>query len=93
MTVTTLNNQSLADLTVQEYGQLDKAVLFAFENGISLTEDLTPGQDLVVAGETESPDIVRYYQSNGVKPATGLTEGEQLTAAGEDPCDLCKYFH
>lgn len=71
MKVTVLSNQSLLDLSIQVYGSSEGVFMLAQENGLSVTDTLVPGQELLY-----SPDkaidkrIVRYYRDNSIISAT-----------------------
>ncbi len=76
-TVTVLNNQSLWDIAIQEYGTVEAVFELAQANGLSVTDTLTAGQVLNVPEVDPAltqPEIVDYYRRNGIRPATGETE-------------------
>lgn len=52
----------------------------ALVNGLSVTDDLTPGQSLELVGESNK-DVVNYYTARNLAPATALTTDDQLIAA------------
>jgi len=68
-----LINQSVLDLSVQEFGNLEGLIDLAIASNYSITQDLTPGTDYSVSDfETETPDIQRYYKNKDLRPATAL---------------------
>jgi len=71
MKITVLNNQSMLDIAIMVSGSAEAAYNIALENGISITDDLTPGQVLVFEGNPTNRRVVEYYAANGIKPATG----------------------
>lgn len=73
-TVTVLNNQSLNDLAIQEYGSIDGVMQLAVANGLSITDALKPGQVLEVPDFDGSADTVRYYKANALKPSSAVAE-------------------
>ena len=75
-TVTVLNNQSLWDIAIQEYGTVEAVFELARANGIGVTDLLTAGQELVlpeIDSSVEKPEVVEYYRRNGLYPVTGET--------------------
>jgi len=74
--ITVLNNQSLFDISVQEYGTIEGVFEIALANGLSVTDTLTAGQKLIIPEIDQSlvqPEIVDYYKRNDIHPATGET--------------------
>lgn len=84
MSVVVLNNQCVLDLAVQVYGTAAAALHFAIANGISVTDDLTPGT-IYQTPEHENavPEVVNYLASKDIKPATALTEADLFNANPE----------
>ncbi len=81
-TITILHNQSLLDIAIQHTGRVENAFALAVANGISVTDDLTPGKDLVIPDTVQmDSDIVNYYSAKGIQPATAwngdTVDGEQ----------------
>lgn len=74
-TVTVLNNQSLADLAIQECGTLEAVLELAIANGISVSDTLRPGQVLSIPEVDGNDDAARYYKANALKPASAVAEG------------------
>jgi len=66
----TLNNQSLVDVALQEYGSIEGLVDIALRNGKSITSDLQVGEVLQI-GEVISKDVAQYFKVNNLKVATG----------------------
>ena len=73
MKLTVLDRQSIFDVAIQQLGNVEAAFALALENDLSLTDDLTAGQSVIVAGE-KSKAIADYYAAKQLKPATGMTE-------------------
>ena len=83
-----LNEQSLLDLALQASGHVEGAFALAQANGLSLTAELTPGQDVsTVSAPVIDADIQRFYAGREIRPAT-----DTLAVAEEDPCNFCQYF-
>lgn len=67
------HKQTILDMSLMAYGNVDNVLALLLANGISLTDDVEPGTALIVpAIETEDADIVNYYTRKTIKPATGL---------------------
>ena len=80
--ITVLNNQSLFDISVQEYGTIEGVFEIALANGLSVTDKLTAGQKLKIPEIDQSlvqPEIVDYYKRNDIHPATGETNVIETT--------------
>jgi hypothetical protein len=67
-----MRGQWLADIAIQEYGNLEAAMEIALANGISLTELLAPEQDLLLPELEKQTKVVSYYRAKKVRPATEL---------------------
>lgn len=76
-----LQNQSLLDISIQEYGNLEGLYDLALTNNISVTDALMPGNVLDIPNiETKTPDIKRYYKNKDLHPATAITANKKITA-------------
>lgn len=75
MRIQVLSNQTLTDIALQVYGSAEGVFLLAQENGLSVTDDLTPGQWLMFSqNRVSDKKIVQYYAVNGIFPATSAGE-------------------
>jgi hypothetical protein len=69
-----LVNQSLLDIAVQESGSVLAAFDWAIANGISITDDLVPGQKLVYGVSVfENDDILNYFKNRNQLVATAIS--------------------
>lgn len=85
--------QNLADIAVQQYGTLEAVVQLAFENNMSITDELEAGSELEEVVYTgKKNDIAAFYDKNAIFPATSLTDADFDIIDNEDPCNLCKCF-
>lgn len=84
MSKKTLRRQSLPDLTIQECGGLDAMMEVAADNGLSITDDITPGTTLKCNAVVNKKNV-DIYNANDLRPATGITQEEvnELTGDGE----------
>lgn len=75
MTVTALILQSWFDIAIRYTGSVTNAYAIAFENGgRSITDDLVPGEVIVISGAiTIIKKEVQYLENKDFVPATGIT--------------------
>ena len=78
--ITVLNNQSLFDISIRYTGTIENAFKIAVANGLSLTDELEPGAQLIIPEVEMNNDVVNYFAGKGIQPATGLTENDLLIA-------------
>jgi hypothetical protein len=64
-----LAGQSLIDIAIQELGSAEGAYNLAVLNGMSITDDLVPGQELVMP-DVVNKNISTYYANKSLTPAT-----------------------
>jgi hypothetical protein len=68
-----LHKQNLFDIAIQEDGSIFAAFDWALKNGISLTDDLTPGQILITPESNfRNTDIVNYFKYRKQNIGTAL---------------------
>lgn len=73
--------QTLLDVAIQEYGNVEDIVLIAADNDLLLTDRLTEGQALSIRTDyTSSPAKQKYLQTNGVRPATDIAGANDVSA-------------
>jgi hypothetical protein len=75
MTVKPYNRQSLFDIALMQFGNIEQAFDLAVENDISLTEEIF-GKTLSTTLIPAKPTIVNYYRNNRILPATVLNPDE-----------------
>lgn len=64
-------NQTLFDVSLQEYGSIEGAVLLMEANNLDgVTAELTDGQELIVPDEVLNEQVKEYYQDNQIVPAS-----------------------
>ena len=73
--ITVTSRQSVLDIALQHCGALEAAFDIAISNGISLSDDLAVGQQLVMPEPTDKM-MARHYNVNGILPATAITTEE-----------------
>lgn len=67
------NQQSFFDIAIAACGDATAAFALAVANGLSITDDLLTGADLVLSAVVNQ-DVVNYYSNNNIVPATGINE-------------------
>ena len=72
-----IENQSLFDVAIQESGSILVAFDWALKNGLSLTEDLAPGQQLISPNsDFINADVAGYFKGKKQMIATGFNIGD-----------------
>lgn len=85
MKVKVRDGQTLADISIQEYGSLEAAMDLAKANGISLTDIPVPGSELQLHDAVYDKTMADYCKVNGVSPATQRdTSGLKLRVFTEE---------
>ena len=92
-TVTVLNNQSLWDISIQEYGTVEAVFELAMANGMGVTDRLTAGQELVLpevdgigahgSVPVQKPEVVEFYRKNKLHPVTVESTISSVSPSGE----------
>lgn len=84
MKIVVSSRQSLIDVAVQHGGDFGVAFDMAEANGLSLTDDLETGVELV-APPVVNARVVQHYAVNDIQPATAITQEEinAILATGE----------
>lgn len=70
-TIIVLNSQTFQDIALQYAGDVTKAFLIAKVNGKSITDDLIPGETLILPNMDKN-DILTYYTERLIQPATAI---------------------
>lgn len=91
--ITVLHNQSLFDVCIMLYGNLDPVFELALANNLSITTILEAGTVLnVPESQFENKEILNYFKIKGIVPATALTSFDTEIIENNDECDLCSLF-
>lgn len=69
------DRQSLFDIAVQECGSVESIFGLCLQNNLSVTDDLLPGQELVIPGMYDG-DIAGYFKNRNIRPATSINEDQ-----------------
>ncbi|MOA43351.1 hypothetical protein D3C78_1654920 [compost metagenome] len=75
--------QCLIDIAIQHCGDASAAFAIAALNGLSVTDDVLPGVDLLIP-EILDKGMTDYFLKNGFVPATGSVKPENYTLSGID---------
>lgn len=71
-----IENQSVLDVAIQEDGSVMAAFEWALKNGLSITDDLAPGQKLSVPiSSFRNADVANYFKGRKQNIATGVATG------------------
>ncbi len=84
-TITVLANQTLFDIALQVYGNIDGVFDLCRDNSIQFFEPVKAGQTLVINEKNIiNKNIVEYYQRHGICPASGVIQemNNWILAAG-----------
>lgn len=77
MKIAVLNNQTLLDIAIRYFGTVEAVLAIAILNGISITEELVPGQTLELPNiDFGFQEVVAFFEVNKIQPATALTQEE-----------------
>ena len=79
-----LHNQSILDLAIQHTGSVENAFAFAIANGISVSDELISGSEMIIPDVKQNRDILNYYTSKTIRPATDITDA----VTGDTPEEL-----
>jgi hypothetical protein len=75
MPVTVNNSQWLGDIALQACGSIEALFALAAANGMSVTDDVPNGREVVTVAVIDSR-LRLWYANNGVIPATALSSDE-----------------
>lgn len=73
MKTTAKERETLADVALRECGSIEAMYEIAYANGMSLSDEPYPGQELLIP-PVYSINVVRRYKANAVAPASGTAE-------------------
>jgi hypothetical protein len=77
--ITVLSNQSVLDIAIQEDGNVLAAFEWAIANGISITEELEPGQKLTSQVSVfRNDDVARYFGGKKQMIATAMINESEI---------------
>lgn len=68
-------HQTLLDIAIQQAGSIEALFDIAEANGLSVTEDLVSGQQLIIFGSAISEKIKNYYSTKNLNPASNGSSG------------------
>jgi hypothetical protein len=71
-------NQNIFDISLQEYGSIEKVFDLLEDNDqFNITDDISVYEELKIGREAFKKDIVEYYNSRKLKPATSIIAEEE----------------
>lgn len=74
------DKQSILDVAIQLLGSVEAAFSLALLNGLSITDELYPGQ-LLILPTAYNADIANYYADRGIVTATAITTSTEEQAS------------
>ncbi|MEE6129067.1 hypothetical protein V2E39_16830 [Chryseobacterium arthrosphaerae] len=75
MIITALENQTILDILIQHTGMIENSFAIAQANGVSISDILTPGRDIIISDQLNiDEDVYSYFDAKGIQPATAITE-------------------
>ena len=69
--VTVLQGQSLFDIAIQVHGSVEGALELAQINGISVSDELIVGQQLIISDEIIDSSVADYFEEKQTKIVSG----------------------
>ena len=78
--MTTKPRQTILDIAVAASGSAHTAIQIAIQNGLSLSDELTPGSELSVPG-AEVKTVIAFFATTPA-PATAIDKAEQHQLGG-----------
>lgn len=79
------SGQSLFDVAIERLGSAEAAFSLAVENGLSVTDELQPGQELIIP-KAFNKKVASLFQNRNIVPVTGVDESDdesnELTKEG-----------
>jgi len=78
-----LPGQTLFDIAIQELGSAEGAFELSILNGLNITDELVPGQELILP-DVVDPYVQQYLQNKNIIPATFLTVQAQIIGSVVD---------
>lgn len=77
-TIKPQENQNIFDISLQEYGSIEKVFDLLEDNDqFNITDDISVYEELKIGREAFKKDIVEYYNSRKLKPATSIIAEEE----------------
>lgn len=71
MEITVLDNQTMLDVALAYYGDVNAVLYLAADNGLAVGEALAPGQKLKIdPAKVVDSHVLKYYEQKAIKPAT-----------------------
>ena len=75
------HNQSVLDVTLQHFGNIDSLFELITLNNLSITDDLIYGSEVEI-GNPVSNDVIDTYIDKKIIPATDLDKDQELLPEG-----------
>ena len=69
--VIVLEGQSIPDIAIQELGSIEGALDIALFNDISITDELTVGQEIIIPDQVVDSNVANYFEQRNTKIVSG----------------------
>ena len=83
MSKLTGNGQTIADLSLELYGEAGHEVQIIIDNNLEDTYEEIPASTTVIEPTIESNEVLDYYKRNKTKPTSRYPEGATFGAYNE----------
>lgn len=81
------DNQTLFDISIQEYGTIRNVIALAKLNNLSITDGLIINQELLIDDFPNEQSVLKYYSENSIIPATAQLTDEIETLVFDELID------
>lgn len=84
------SRQNLLDIAIQESGTLASLFEIALLNNVSITDDLTAGQEIKIPAAFENihQGVLTVYKARQIFPATSLSSNQLFVGIGFDYIEI-----
>jgi hypothetical protein len=66
-----IDRQTFLDVALQEYGNTQAVFDLVLSNGLNITDELEPGQELILPNSDNTDnDVLNFYKARTIKPVT-----------------------
>jgi hypothetical protein len=77
MKIVTLNNQTLLDIAIQEYGTIESIFELAMANDLSIHTSAVAGAVYQIPQVKNNTEVLNYYKNQQIKPSTKITSAHK----------------
>jgi hypothetical protein len=77
MKIVALNNQTLLDIAIQEYGTIESVFELAMANDLSIHTSTVVGAVYQIPQAKKNTEVSNYYKNQQIKPSTKITTAQK----------------